>query len=430
MAFEVILTMILFLVLLAFGLPIAMALLSSGFIGLLMIGNLKMGLASLALVPYATVAKGALIVIPLFVLTGQVAFAAGLSRDAYDMAYRWFGKFKGGLAMASVAASAAFAATSGSSVATAATVGKIAIPEMKRFGYADSLATGCVAAGGTLGILIPPSISFIIYGIITETSIGKLLIAGVVPGIISASIYITGLFLLTRWRPDMAPPGVAFSWAERFRSLFRSFGILALFLIIMGGIYTGLFTPSEASAVGAFTAILLAFMKRATKKALRESFSESAKTSAMIFMLLVGAMVFAQFIAISGVGADIAKVLSEFPAARVWVLILILALYIPMGMFLDGMSVMLITMPVIFPTVVKLGYDPIWFGVIITKMIEIGLITPPVGFNIFIIKGVTPNVPLETIFKGAAFFLILDLITVGVLIAFPDIVTWLPNRVM
>jgi tripartite ATP-independent transporter DctM subunit len=198
----------------------------------------------------------------------------------------------------------------------------------------------------------------------------------------------------------------------------------------MGGIYTGLFTPSEASAVGAFIAILLAFMKRATKTALRQAFSESAKTSAMIFMLLVGAMVFAQFIAISGVGADIAKALSEFPAAKVLVLILILTLYIPMGMFLDGMSVMLITMPVIFPTVLKLGYDPIWFGVIITKMIEIGLITPPVGFNIFIIKGVTPDVPLETIFKGAAFFLILDLITVGLLIAFPQIVIWLPYRVM
>ncbi|MFC1821152.1 TRAP transporter large permease [Thermodesulfobacteriota bacterium] len=428
MGLEVILALILLLVLLMFGVPIALALLASGFTGLLLIGDLYKALASLTFVPYATVANGNLIVIPLFILTGQIAFAAGISQDAYDMAYRWLGKFKGGLAMASIAACGAFAATSGSSVATAATVGKIAIPEMRRFGYDDSLATGAVAAGGSLGIMIPPSTTFIIYGIITDTSIGKLLIAGIIPGLISAVIYILGISVLTRVRPNIAPGGKSFPWGEKFRYLLKGSSILILFFTIIGGIYSGLFTPSEAAAVGGLVAIILAIVKRAKMKELLTAFSDSAGTAAMIFLLLVGAMVFSQFVAITGTAADVAEFLGSIPLPNLVVLFIILIFYVPMGMFLDGISMMLVTMPVVFPAVLGMGYDAIWFGVIITKMIEISVITPPVGFNVFIIKGVVPEVPIETIYRGVMFFLLLDLITLSLLVIFPEIVLWLPNK--
>ncbi|MFC1825058.1 TRAP transporter large permease, partial [Thermodesulfobacteriota bacterium] len=289
MSIEVVFVLFGFLFLMACGVSLAVSMIACGFFGLMIVGNFQVALTSLAYVPFSSVASGTLIVIPLFILTGQIAFAAGISRDAYDMAYRWLGRFRGGLAMASIAACAAFAATSGSSVATAATVGKIAIPEMRRFGYKDSLATGVVAAGGSLGILIPPSVAFIIYGIITETSIGKLLIAGIVPGIISAAIYLGGITVLTRINPDIAPKGESFPWSEKFKTLLKSTNILILFVIIIGGIYTGLFTPSEAAAVGVAVALILAFLRKAEMKTVLAACSETANTSAMIFLLLVGA---------------------------------------------------------------------------------------------------------------------------------------------
>lgn len=427
MAIEVTLIMMGFLVLLMFGVPIAIALLATGFAGLVTVGNLGQAFGSLALVPYSAVASGTLIVVPLFVLTGQIAFAAGISRDAYDMAYRWLGRFRGGLAMASIAACAAFAATSGSSVATAATVGRIAIPEMKRFGYADALATGAVAAGGVLGIMIPPSVTFVIYGIVTETSIGKLLLAGIIPGLMTATVFILGISLITRFRPEIAPVGEAFPWSERLRYLTRASGILVLFGAIMGGIYSGLFTPSEAAAVGGAVAVVLALLRRAKTRLILHSFSESAKTAAMIFLLLVGALVFAKFMAISGTASEIARFLATVPLPKIVTLILILLLYVPLGMFLDGISMMLITLPVVFPAVLALGYDPIWLGVVMTKMIEIGALTPPVGFNCYIIKGVAPEVPLETIFRGAGTFVLLELVSLGLLVAFPEIALWLPR---
>lgn len=429
MSFEAALVLVGFIFLLAFGVPIAVSLVASGFLGLLLVGNFPMAMTALAYVPFSSVANGALIVIPLFVLTGQVAFASGISSDAYDMANRWFGRFRGGLAMASIAACAAFAATTGSSVATAATVGKIAIPEMRRFGYRESLATGCVAAGGVLGIMIPPSVAFIIYGVITETSIGKLLIAGIVPGLMTAAAFIIGIFVLTKIDPSIAPVGRSYPWKERFTSLMKGTHILILFFTIIGGIYTGVFTPSEAAAVGCGVAFLLAFVRRAKKHDLLMSLRETASTSAMIFLLLVGAFIFSQFMAISGAASDIAAALSQIPGGRTVTLLLILLLYIPMGMFLDGVSMLLITMPVVFPALMNFGYDPIWLGVIMVKMIEIALITPPVGFNIFILKGVVPDVKIETIFRGALFFVLLEAITVGILIAFPEIALWLPNKV-
>ena len=273
-----------FLVLLATGMPIGFTMLLVGFLGLYLTRGGQVAYATLGLAPYSAAANALLIVIPLFILTGQIAFASGISNDAYEVAYRWLGRMKGGLGMATIAACAAFAATSGSSVATAATVGKIAIPQMRRFGYSDVLATGTVAAGGLLGIMIPPSITMVIYGIVTETSIGKLLISGIFPGILTAIIFCLGIGVVAHFRPHMAPPGPSFSWKERFGSLYKGWGIIALFLVLCGGIYTGIFTPTEAAAAGAFFALLLAIVRRTPLRVLYDSFSEGARTTAMIFM--------------------------------------------------------------------------------------------------------------------------------------------------
>ena len=419
-----------FLVLLSMGMPIGFTMLLVGFLGLYLTRGGQVAYATLGLAPYSAAANAMLIVIPLFILSGQIAFASGISNDAYETAYRWLGKLKGGLAMATVAACAAFAATSGSSVATAATVGKIAIPQMRRFGYSDVFATGTVAAGGLLGIMIPPSITMVIYGIVTETSIGKLLISGVVPGILTALIFCLGIGVVAHFRPQMAPPGPSFSWKERFGSLYKGWGIIALFLVICGGIYTGIFTASEAAAAGAFFALLLAIVRRTSLRALYESFGEGARTTAMIFMVLVGAAVFNQFITITGTATVISQFIGGLPLGKFGILALILFFYLPLGMFLDPISIMLVTLPITFAIVVKgLGFDAIWYGVIITKMMEIANITPPVGFNVYIIKGIAPEVPLYRIFQGAGMFVALELITLVILVLFPEISIWLPSQV-
>ena len=426
---EVALAIGLFLLMLVIGMPISFSLFFVGLLGITLTRGLPVAMSTLGSLPYSIAANALLIVVPMFILTGAIAFAAGISRDAYDLAYRWLGRLPGGLGMATVAACAAFAATSGSSVATAATVGKVALPEMKRFGYSDSLATGTVAAGGLLGIMIPPSITLVIYGIVTETSIGKLLIAGILPGLMTALIFILGVGAVALRRPELAPRGSGFPWSERLRSLYKGWGVVVLFTVVIGGIYAGIFTASEAAAVGAAVALLMALLRRVGYRALRQSFLESAQTTAMIFLILVGASVFNQFITITGVARDVSTWITGLPLPTLAILLIVLAFYIPLGMFLDPISIMLITLPVIFPAIVRLGYDPIWFGVIITKMMEIAAITPPVGFNVYIIKGIAPEVPLHDIFKGAGIFVIFELITLGLLVAFPVIATFLPNQV-
>lgn len=418
------------LVTLALGLPIAFSLLLSGLIGIAILKSWAVSLSFVAVHSYEMLASFSLIVIPLFIVTGYLAFAAGISTDFFEMAYRWLGRLRGGVAVATIAACAGFAATSGSSTATAATVGKIAIPEMKRFRYSDQLATGVVSAGGTLGGLIPPSILLVIYGIAAEESIGALLIAGIIPGILTAFIYMVGTILLATFKPNWAPRGPSFPWRVRLASSYKGWGVIVLFLVIMGGIYTGIFTPSEAAAWGALSAIVIALIRRVKPRMFREQLWEGTRASVMIMLIVMAAATFSQYVALSGMAVAASEWLIGLPVNRYFIILFIILMWIPLGMFLEPACSVLIVVPVVFSAIVGLGFDPIWFGIIVVKMALIGCVTPPVGLNVFIIKGVAPEVPLESIFKGAAFFVALEVVALSLLVAFPQLCTWLPNTML
>ena len=333
--------------------------------------------------------------------------------------------------MASVAGCAMFAAVSGSSLATAAAMGKLAVPEMLRYKYDKGLATGVVAASGTLGSLIPPSILMILYGIFTEQSIGKLLIAGFIPGVMSAAIYMVMIWVRAKISPDLAPPPGAVSWRERFVSIRGTWSIIVLFFIVMGGIYFGVVTPTEAAAMGAAGAWLLAFMaRRVNKSNARSSIVETLLQTSSIFAVVLGAKIFVGFIAITGIAGYLAEWALALDLPPIGVLLALSLVYIVLGTFMDPLGIMLLTLPVVTPVVEALGYDLIWFGVIMIKFLEIGLITPPVGLNVYILKGVVGDaVPLETIFKGILWFLVMDMFTLALLIIFPEISLWLPNSI-
>lgn len=424
---EVAITFIMLLCLLAIGLPIGVVLFVCGVTGVFLLRGWSVALASIATVPYGSAASADLIVVPMFILMGMLAFSAKISSDAYDVAYRWIGRLPGGVAMATVGACALFAATSGSSIATSATVGKIAIPEMRRFKYRNRLAAGVVASGGLLGIMIPPSIPMVIYGIITDTHIGACLVAGFFPGIMTAFIFMGALYVIARTRAGWAPRGEAFSWKERLTALPKVTGVLVLFLTIVGGIYLGFFTVSEAAAAGASMAFVIAVIRGMRWKGLLEAIKDSVKTTAMIFMIVIGAFVFGHFVAISGVAAQLVRAILDLPLPVYATLSLIIFMYIPLGMFLDPLSIMLLTLPFVFPAIIGLGFNAFWFAVICVKMNEIGNLTPPFGLNVFVIQSIAPDIPLEEVFKGIGVFLILDLITLVVLVVFPEISTYLPS---
>ena len=385
------------------------------------------------LVPYSFIASFVLTTIPLFLLMGYMTFHAGLTTDIYRTARLWLSRVPGGLAIASVAGCAAFAAASGSSLATAAMMGKAAIPEMMRHKYNAGLATGAVAAAGTIGSLIPPSILLILYGAMTETSIGQLLIAGFIPGILSAFIYMFMIWVRAIHNPRLCPPvSEPVKWGERFQSLKGTWGILALFVLVIGGIYLGLFTPTEAGGVGAFGAFLFAIIVgKLSWKTFGSSLSDTVRSTSQIFAIALGAVIFTKFMAVS----DLPNVICEFILALKINPYLILAgmslMYVFLGMFLDTIGVMLLTLPIVFPVIETLGFSPVWFGIIVIKYLEIGLITPPVGLNVYVIKGVVGDkIPLEQIFKGTAWFLAMDVLTLIILIAFPQITLFLPETMM
>jgi len=429
---ESLIGVIVLLILLVLGMPIAVSLLVGGVVGILFFSGYSVMDATSGILAYAKMASSDLSVIPLFILIGALAAAAGISASAYEVANRWLGRLPGGLGITSIAACAAFAATSGSTVATAATVGKIAIPEMRDYGYSPSFAAGIVAAGGLLGIMIPPSIALVLYGIITEQSIGKLLMAGLLPGILTALIFMLAIFALAKLKPSLAPRGRAFTWRERFSSLPKMWGVFLLFFIIMGGIYGGIFIAMEAAAVGAFAAFLILFIlkRRSFIKYITEAFWETSSTTAMIFFVLLGAAFFGIYINMTGFVDQLSTAIVSAQLSPYVVLLMLTFGYILLGMFLDGISIMLITMPVVFQPMVNLGFDPIWFGVYIVIMIEVANITPPVGFNVYVIKGVAPDIPIEGIFKSVSIFVVLELVTLVVLTAFPQIATWLPSQMI
>jgi C4-dicarboxylate transporter DctM subunit len=414
--------------LLATRMYIGLAMLVTGFLGYCLMMGIPAGLSLLNLVPYSAGSSYTLTVIPLFVLMGQFAYVSGISGDIYKAVYSWIGKYAGGLSMATVIGCAGFAAVSGSSLATAATMGTVAISEMKKYRYDSKLATGCVAAGGTLGILIPPSLGFMIYGILTEQSIGKLFMAGILPGIILTTFFILTIFVHCRIKPSIAPPAKRFPLRERLVSLKGIWGLLFLFVLVMGGIYLGVFTPTEAGGVGAFGALLIAVIKRKLNLLnIRESVFETGKTTAMIFLIIIGAEFFSKFMGVTMLPMMLADYIGGLALNKYVILTFILFIYIILGCVMDTVAIMILTTPIIFPIIHALGFDPIWYGVIMVVVLEAGFITPPVGLNVFVIKAVSADVELSAIFIGIIPFLGACLAVIILLIAFPGISLFLPN---
>jgi C4-dicarboxylate transporter DctM subunit len=377
---------------------------------------------------YETGRNYTLSVVPLFILMGNLVTRAGMSQELFRAAYAFIGHLRGGLAMATVWASAGFGGICGSSIATAATMAKVAYPSMKRFGYSDQLAAGTVAAAGTLGIMIPPSTIMIIYGVFTETNIGKLFAAGVLPGILGAVLLCLAI-VYTTWRhPNWGPPGPRSSWRERWLALKDVWGVAALFLFVMGGIYGGLFTATEGAGMGAMGALAFAGWRRAlTWKTLYAALLESARTTSMLFLILIGALMFAEFVNITSMPADLKRLVTQLGLSPLMVVAAICAVYVLLGTAMEELSMVLLTMPVFFPLIVHLGLDPVWFGIIIVCVVEIGLISPPVGMNMFVLKTLLPQVSTATVFRGVMPFVWADVIRLAILVAFPIISLWLPR---
>ena len=416
--------------LLSMGAHIGVGLGLSGFVGILITINERAALAQLATVPFSTTNSFTLAVIPLFILMGALATQAGLTTDLYKAAYNWLGKISGGLAMATTLASAAFGAACGSTIVNAAVFTKMAMPEMTKFGYDKRISAGCIAASGTLASLIPPSILMIIYAVITEQSVARLLVAGLIPGLMSAAIYMFGIYLVARARPDLCPiPDVTITRREKWESLKGVWGITFLFILVIGGIYLGFFVPTYAGAVGAFGAFLIVAAKgKLNGKMLVDTFKDAGITTSTIFIIVIGGIIFARFLTYTGLVGDISDWMLALELSPFMYLVGFAVLYLLLGMLIDPIAIMVMTLPVMFPILTGVGYDPIWLGVIAIKLAEISLITPPVGLNVYVVRSASP-VPLrlEEVFAGVTPFLMMDFVTLGLLIAFPSIVLLLPN---
>ncbi|MFH1647796.1 MAG: TRAP transporter large permease [Chloroflexota bacterium] len=397
---------VILLVLLFMGMPVGFVMSLVGFAGFAYLSGFDSALGLLRNVPYSTVASYGLTVVPLFVLMGSFCFYAGLSKDLYDTAHKWLGHLPGGLSMATVGACAGFAAVSGSSIATAITMGTVALPEMKRYNYDPALATGSIAAGGTIGILIPPSIALVVYGIITEVSIGKLFLAGFIPGVLEAVFYIITIYIICRFNPRLGPPAARTSFVQKIVSLKNTWSVLILFLLVIGGIYIGVFSPTEAAGVGAFGAFAIAMIRRKLGwQQFKKSFVETVSTTAMMFTILIGAMILSYFMAISRLPSELAAFVGGLQLNNYLVITGILVLYVILGCVFDPIAMILLTIPIFFPLVVSMGFSPVWFGIIIVRVIEIGLITPPIGLNVYVIAGVARDVPMLVAFPSIALFL-------------------------
>ena len=419
---------IVLVVLLYSKMPVGFAMGFLGFIGFSYVVNFDAGLNLLAQDIWDVFSSYNLTVIPLFVFMGQIAFHAGISRRLYDSAYVLLGHRRGGLAMTTVGACAGFSAICGSTNATAATMATVALPEMKRYGYDMGLATGTVAAAGSLGILIPPSVIFIVYGILTEQSIGKLFAAGIMPGILLCLLFLLTIHLRVMKNPSLAPPGPKSSIHEKFRSFAGILETLILFALVMGGIFFGLFTPTEAAAIGAFITLLIAIIrKQLSWKEFIQSVSDTTKISCMIMVIVMGAVIFGHFMAITRIPYMLADYVSSLPLSPHAIIGVIILVYLIGGCFMDALAMIMLTIPIFFPVVQTLGFDPIWFGVVIVLLTEMGVITPPVGINVYVVYGVARDVPLENIFRGVSPMLISLLVCNLLLILFPQIALWLPG---
>ncbi len=414
--------------LMLFRTPVGFAMLLTGFYGVWFLDGLRRATAIMFTETYSSISNYNLIVVPMFVLLGNIASEAGFSRALYDAAYAWVGRFRGGLASASVMGCAAFSAISGSSVATAVTIGRVALPDMKRFGYASGLATGSIAAGGTLGFLIPPSTGFVVYAILTEESIGRLFMAGILPGILMSALFVVSIWFVTMRNPQAGPPGVAQPLLTRVMLLGRAAPLIGVIVVSIGGIYSGAFTPVEASGVGVVLVALIALVtRRLTWQGFVRAVGETVRTSAMLYMIIVGANVLNPFLAITNVPPALGELLVSVNLGTYGTLSVVLLSYFVLGMFLDGLAMLVLTIPIYFPVIIGLGFDPIWFGVIVVIVIEMGLITPPVGLNVFVVRSVAPDVPLATIFAGVVPFLLAMIVTLILIVLFPAIALFIPN---
>ena len=434
----------LLIVLVLLGVRVFVAAAITGFLGLLALKNWNVAAAISGTIPHSKSVTYPLSVLPLFILIGFLAFYAGLTQKLFEAARRWMGWVPGGLAVATVIATAGFAAVSGASTATAAVFSRVAIPDMLKNAYDRRLAAGVVAAGGTLASLIPPSAILVIYAIIVEQSVGKLLLAGFLPGLVSALIYVALIVGMSMWNPSLAPPISGFTWGERFRSLPGTLPIFIVVGVIFGAIYTGSATPTEAGALGAMV-VFLFYCYRAIREneiaqmrgRLKEALVETAKLTAIIFTLIWGVFLFVRFLGFAGLPSAFSNWVVTLDLPPIVIMICILLAYAVLGMFMDAIGMLILTLPVVYPAVIALGFDPIWFGIIVVKMAEICLITPPIGLNCFVVAGVSRDlkdaegnsleVPLQDVFRGIGPFFAADVATVGVLLAFPSVVTWLPS---
>jgi C4-dicarboxylate transporter DctM subunit len=416
------------MILLFSGVPVGIVMALVGFVGTLTILGVPGALGVLKTVPYSTVASYSMSVVPLFVLMGQFALKAEISTDLYSAAYKWLGHVPGGLAVASIVSCAAFSAVCGSSAATTATIGAVAMPEMKKMNYKPGFAAACLAVGGTLGIMIPPSTAFILYGVIAEQSIGKLFIAGIIPGILLATLYSLATVILVKRNPSLAPTGQHASWSERFRSIRSTVPMVLLFLFIMLGILLGWFTANEAGGMGAAGAFLImVFRRRFTIRRLFESLTETIATSAMVFVILIGAYIFSYFLTLSGLPQLVAQFFTGLEVSRYIILIGVLLVYLVLGVIMDELAMLVITTPIFLPIIVGLGFNPIWYGVMMVISMMQGQLTPPIGITLYIIAATDKDVLLSDVFKYVAPYLAVLIIFMFVLILFPQLALFLPN---
>ena len=420
---------VVFLVVILFSkFPVAFCMALVGLLGFGYLVSPEAGLNIIVKDFYTVFSSYSLTVVPLFVFMGQILFYAGISRKLYDAAYAWLGHYKGGLAMATVGACAGFSAICGSTNATAATMATVALPEMKRFKYRDELATGVVAAGGSLGILIPPSVIFIVYGIMTEQSIGKLFMAGILPGILLSILFILTIYIWVSIKPEMAPRVEKQGFRVRIRSLTGLIEVIILFVLVMGGLFIGIFTPTEAGAVGAFGGLIIPLVRRQLSwQGFVMALYSSTRTTCMIFMIVAGATVFGHFLAVTTIPTTLSTWVVGLPIPPWAVMIVVMFFFLIGGCFMDALGMIMLTIPIFYPVAIALGYDPIWFGVVIVLVTELGVITPPVGINVYVVSGIAKNVPLEVIFKGAIPFVLTLLTYVIIMVFFPQIALFLPS---
>jgi len=408
--------------------PVAYVMTLVGFVGFAVQVSPEAAFKLLSRDFYSVYSSYGLTIIPLFIFMGQIAFNAGISHRLYDSAHMMVGCYRGGLATATVCACTAFGAVCGSSPATAATMATVGLPEMKRFGYADELATGSVAAGGSLGMLMPPSVVLIVYGILTEQSIGTLFVAGIVPAVFMTIMFALAIYVYCLVSPKQGPACEFHPWRERLASLVYTLDIMLVFVVVMMGLFLGWFTPTEAGGVGAAAVLLVAlFRRQLTWAGFVKSIYETLRTSCMVLLLVAGATVFGHFLAVTRITFDVANWVAAMDMPGYMVVAMIVLVYLIGGCFIDALALIMLTIPIFYPIILDLGYDPIWFGIIIVLVTQMGVITPPVGINVYVVNGIAGDVQLEKIFKGAMPFLLALIVGTGLIVVFPQIALWLPN---